>query len=133
MNTLKKSSNTGNIYLLVFAIIVIIYWVLNLALFLKTKSIVLIIVMSLFPLLIIVYNQYIRDFSTLLIVLSILPFVYLDSGTHSSLSSKILLDIPLFVFLLLAFFSYLLTTELCKIRYSYLMFPIIMLTIYSII
>src|SRR5690606_5463109 len=83
---------------------------------------------------IICFSFFIRDFSTLLIIVAILPFAYTERGFSRYFVNVLLQNITIYLICLFALFQYLhYGNSGKKILNSYIGFPILILSIYALL
>lgn len=127
----KNSSNVISTKLL-FAF-VIIYWAVGTFLFVKTGLVAVVVVMSLLPIIILIWLVYLKDLYVLLLFLSTISLLILPHSFSNGFKWLFIQDTPLFLFTLLALFTYLLQTNRLKMSEKSIIFPIILLFIYNVV
>ena len=93
-------------------------------------TILLILFFMLLLISVIMYIDFLQDFSTFLLIVNFFPLFLLNNDFHYDFNLELLSFIPLFILILFAIFTYLLTEKKFSLRMGYLELPIILIVLY---
>jgi len=115
------------------AIILTLNILLQIILARATQSVGIIVGTNLLLVFWLFYKDYIDDIITLLLLLTFIPFVYIDKSFSRHFNYIVIQNIPLIILLLLAIFYFFNKEKSYQIRISYVLLPVVIYVLYSLL